>query len=302
MIKNTNLLRILLLILPVVAGAWGLRDLGGRPTPPPLGMTPPLTMLMPPPLLPPTMPPLPPDKADLHCFLLSMKFPIYDKQGNKLPMEYFNGFNRVFQYHDLAMFEIGYGFDSGRVGDGPPVVSGTRYKYFVFQRDSASGIEYELRYPDRALHLKVDSERRYIGGFTDTSKTAWTKLQGDFPLLSSKRDVAGGSLQETYRVLDPKHPDDADTLWLWYSDRYGMLPAMLLFVHDLDSLPQMRLVRVHLMVHFHDGAAMPGSPVLPDHGEIFWKVEETPFFNRDSAAIYFTKYQRYLDSCRGRTK
>lgn len=292
MINSTNLLRILLLILPVIAGAWGLRDVNGGGARLPTPLSAPLTRLS------PTPTPTPPDKADLHCYLLVMKFPIYDKNGKEGPNDFFNGTNKVFLYRDLAMFEIPYGYDSGVVNNGQPVVHETRYKYFVFHKDSSSGIEYELHYPDRALHLKVDSERRYIGGFTDTTKTGVFNTQGKFPLVSSQRDVSAGSLLEIYKIVDPKHPADGDSLWLWYSDRFGMLPANLFFVHDKDSLPQMRLVRVHLQVHFHDGAAMPGDPAIPDHGDIFWKIEETPFFNRDSAAIYFSKYQTYLDSSR----
>lgn len=273
MIKNTNLLRILLLTLPV--------------TPlPPLKLSAPLTVTP------------PPDKADLHSYLLSMKFPIYDKQGKEVPNDFFNNTNRVFQYHDLCMFEIPYGYDSGSVNNGPPVVHEDRYKYFVFHRDSSFGIEYELRYPDRALHLKVDSQRRFVGGFTDIQKNGMFNMQGKPPLLSSQRDEAGGSLLEIYRLLDPKYPADGDTVWLWYSNRFGMLPANLFYIHDKDSLPQMRLVKIHVKVHFHDVPASPGAQDGPDHGEIFWKIEETPYFNRDSAAIYFTRYQTYLDSSR----
>ena len=240
----------------------------------------------------------PSDTQDLRCFVFTVKFPMYDARGNSIPNDLFNNTHRVFIYHDLAMYELSYGFDSGRVNDGPPIVSETRYKYFVFHKDSASGIVYELRYRDRFIRGNVDSMSKQLGGLTDTGKTR-SIFNGQFPLLYSKWNDGGGTRLEAYKIPDLKHPEDRDTLWLLYSDRFGLLPRNLCHIRDGDddSLSPMKLAQVRVQVHFHDVPPAPGySYELPYHGEFLWKVEETPFFNRDSAAMYFAKYQTYLDS------
>ena len=61
----TTYTKLLCVLLCVAAGAWGVR----------------------------TKPPL--DKKDIHCYLLVMKFPIYDTMGNKLPNDFFEGTHRV---------------------------------------------------------------------------------------------------------------------------------------------------------------------------------------------------------------
>jgi hypothetical protein len=262
-----NSLRLLLLVLPVLAGAWGLRTPGVTRT----------------------------EKEDMRCFVMTMKYPVYDKSGAWMG-DLLNNPHRVFLYRDLTMYELPYGFASG-VDDGQtPTVYETRYQYFVFHRDSSSGLLYELRYPDRIPHRNVDSMVQPLSGLApaDTSRNIlWVAAHS--PRVYRQRDQAAGSLLEIYRMEDPKHPADRDSIWLWYSDRYAMLPAKLFLKQDKDSVAGMRLVQIHVQGHFHDVPANAGQ-VVPDHGEFIWKIEETTFFNRDSAMIYFGKYQAYCDS------
>lgn len=255
-----NSLRMLLLALPVLAGTWALRT------------------------------------PDIRCFVVTMKYPVYDKGGVWLG-DLLSDPHRVFLHRDLVLYELSYVVASG-VDDGrTPTVYETRYQYFVFHHDSTSGLLYELRYPDKILHRKVDSMLRPIGGLKpgDTTQKSLFWMAAHSPLVYRQLDQAAGNLIELHWMEDPKHPGEKDSIWLSYSNRYTMLPANLFSANDKDSVSGMQLVGVHVQNHFHDLPANTGQPV-PDHGDLIWKIEETPFFNRDSAMIYFNKYQAHCDS------
>ena len=262
MINKTKLLCM------VIAGAWAFRPHGGDPN-------------------------------TMRCFSMSFKYTVCDKPGQCMeagPMDYTN---RIFLYDDLVMYELPYGFATGTTGREPDT-SEIRYSYFVFRRDSSRGVEYDLHYPDSVRHRQVASVLHGMGGFKDDEKGGFFDRRSS-PFLYKQWDVANGNLMEVYLLGDSAHIAPSDTLWLFYSDRYGMLPGNLLAKHDKDSLPKMRLVRMRArFVIPPEQQRSAQNGFVPDHGEINWKMEETAFFNRDSAMMYFSKYERYCGSAGAR--
>jgi len=273
--------RILLLVVPVIVGGWGLRLTGdSRVRRSGDGQA----------------------RADdntIRCFSMSFTYSVCDKQGKCLEGGPMNQTNRIFLYNDLVMYELPYGFATGTMGREPDT-SETRYSYFIYRRDSSMGVEYDLHYPDSVRHRRADSVLRGISGFKDEDKSGFFDRTSS-PLLYKSRDAANGNLMEVYLLGDSGHIAPSDTLWLFYSDRYGMLPGSLLARHDRDSLPKMRLVRMRArFVIPPEQQRSIQNGFMPDHGEINWKIQETAFFNRDSAMMFFGKYEGYCGAGGGR--
>lgn len=308
---NTRLLRILLVALPVVAGAWGLRPAAVRPMRRFIDADGFATSLrhggsagdfgsiscgLPEAGLSAIIDTLAPDKKDLRCFSISFHLPYYDKQGRVVfdqgviaPGSY-----RVFLCKDLVMYEFPYVYVSGRDGMDPDTTE-TRYSYFVFHRDSIRGVEYDLHFPGKVKHPYVNSVRLLAPGFNpDGSLEYLNHVQR--PAISRVCDTVNGNLTEAFLIRDSANGGNNDTLWLSFSDRYGVLPANALMMHDRDGLPNMRMVRLYLRWSCAGLPAVNG--IVLDHAEVLWKVEETPFFNRDSAMIFLNKYLAHCDSSR----
>jgi hypothetical protein len=286
MIKNTNLLRILLLTLPVIAGAWGLRDIGGRPTLLPTStpllptLTTSTTLLTSTPLLTPT-----PDKRSIHCFIRSFHITTADDQGIPHTTPIFE--DRVYVCGDLWMMES----VTHSMEHRPPDTDRYEdyYAYLVFEKDSLTGIEYQSKWPDSTSKRAVDASTT-IRRANDTMVLGILGRQRH--LVTSVQDPHTGVLTEIYtRLWD--QPRDVDTCRLYYSKRLEGLPFFESLSSYLDSTHNARLFEVRVTI---DSGFSQQLKRMVGKGEMLWKLEENAFFNRDSIYGYFTRYVR---DCRG---
>jgi hypothetical protein len=80
----------------------------------------------------------------------------------------------------------------------------------------------------------------------------------------------------------------SDTCYLTYSSGFKGLPAGISLSHEMDSLRQMKLCEVRLVVgpHFEKKENRRLGRC-----EIVWKLEELTSFDRDSAQHYFSRYR-----------
>ncbi len=226
--------------------------------------------------------PNPPDKKAIRCFRWTMSVPTIDPQG-KVHGNFLFIDKKIFVCDGVLMVQrevhhAEYVHDSLIKEEEWPL-------YFVYQQDSATGFQYEVHFPDSVKRLYVDSTNRAEG----ISEPGPVALLGKTAhLVSGKKDSASGVLTEAYTGLGKGETSDEDTCYLYFSDRLKDIPACLTLDRSLDKLHQMRLVEVRCLIA---AGFSKEQNLMLDKFEVTWKLEEQPFFNRDTALTYFTRYQ-----------
>jgi len=217
------------------------------------------------------------------------RFPVYDQQGHVDTSVTYG--RRLYVENDLMMYVYSYGYATGIDGVGQ-TSSGTGYQYFIFGKDSLSGIQYDDQHPELTRLFGVDSLKRsmvpYLKQFDLFKK-------GPGRLVSTVSHAGSGQLRETYCDINwGKHPN-SDSCYVTYSDRLNFLPREMSLDYALDSLYQKRVCEFKLVVN----AGLDTKRNFKyDRSEWIWKLEEVSDFNRDSIQSWFSRYRLNVQAIR----
>lgn len=201
----------------------------------------------------------------IRCWQVSCRLPVYNQQEQADTSVTLS--RRLYMDGDLLMYEF-----SG-------------YQYFVFKKDSLSGIEYNDHHPELARAFGVDSLKHalipYLNQFGLFKK-------GIGRLVSTVSRASSGQLKETYYDINwGKHPN-SDSCYVTYSDRFDFLPREMSLAPALDSLYQKRLCELKMVI---TPSFDKQTNRMIGRGELICKLEEVSDFNRDTIQSYFSRYR-----------
>ena len=209
--------------------------------------------------------PLPGGRADtIRCWEVSCVLPVYNQQGQVDTSITLS--RRLYIDDDLMMY----------------VCAGAQY--FIFEKNSLSGIRYDDQHPELTRPFDVDSLKRsmvpYLKQF-DLFK------RGPGRLVATVSHAGSGGLTETYCDINwGKHPN-SDSCYVTYSDRFNFLPREMSLDEGLDSLYQKRLCEFKMIIRPHQDQQ---AHRIVGRSEWIWKLEEVSDFNRDNAKAWFSRY------------
>ena len=218
----------------------------------------------------------------IRCWEIGYRFPVYDQQGHVDTSVTYG--KRLYVKDDLMMYVYSYGYATGIDGVGQ-TSSGTGYQYFIFGKDSLSGIQYDDQHPELTRPFGVDSLKRsmvpYLKQFDLFKK-------GVGRLVSTVSHAASGQLIETYYDINWSEHPNRDSCYVTYSDRFNFLPREMSLDYVLDSLYQKRVCEFKLVVN---AGFDTKRNFKYDRSEWIWKLEERSDFNRDTIQSYFSRYR-----------
>jgi hypothetical protein len=218
----------------------------------------------------------------IRCWEVSCVLPLYDSGGRVFTSD--TSARRLYVNSDLMMYVFSYGYATGIDGAGQ-TSSGTGHQYFIYQKDSLSGMRYDDHRPELNGHFVVESLKRSMVPYL---KQFGLFKKGIGRLASTISHAASGQLVETYYDINwDKHPN-SDSCYVTYSDRLNFLPREMSLDQTLDSLYQRKLCKFKMVLH--------PAPDLHNHrkfdrSEWIWALEEVHDFNRDNAKVWFSRYR-----------
>ena len=219
---------------------------------------------------------------------VGFQLPVYDSVGRVAAS--MTVAKRLYMEDGLMMYVYSYGYATGIDGVGQ-TSSGTGYQYFIFGKDSLSGIEYDDQHPELTRPFGVDSLKRSM---VPALKQFDLFKRGVGRLVSTVSHAGSGQLEETYCDINwGKHPNP-DSCFVTYSDRFNFLPREMSLDQTLDSLYQKRLCKFKLVIH----PAPDRTHSKFDRSEWIFKLEEVSDFKRDTIRSYFARYR--LDAAAAR--
>lgn len=206
----------------------------------------------------------------IRCWEVSCLLPVYNQQGRvdtsvRIAM-------RLYIDGDLMMYAYSYGYATG--------------EYFIFGKDSSSGMRYDDRHPELTWPFGVDSLKRKMVPFL---KQYDLFKKGPGRLVSTVSHAESGQLMETYCDINwGKHPN-SDSCYVTYSDGFNFLPREMSLDETMDSLYQKKLCQFKMVIH-----PVPDqrNHRTFDRSEWIWKLEEVHNFNRDTIESYFSRYRQ----------
>jgi hypothetical protein len=217
----------------------------------------------------------------IRCWEVGYRFPVYDEQGRVDTSITVS--KHLYVESDLMMYAYSYGYATGV--DGQQLTSGTGCKYFIYEKDSLSGIQYDDQHPEFTRSFGVDSLKRLMVPYL---KQFDLFKKGVGRLVSAVSHAGSGQLEETYCDINwTKHPNH-DSCYVSYSDRLNFLPREMSLDVTLDSLYQKKLCRFKMVIH---PAPDQQAHRTYDRSEWIWKLEEVSDFNRDTIQAYFSRYR-----------
>ena len=223
------------------------------------------------------------DHADtIRCWEVSCLLPVYGADGRVDTTVKLS--RRLYVDGDLMMYASSYGYATGIDGVGQ-TSSGTGHQYFIYRKDSVSGMRYDDYQPELNGHFDVDSLRR---GMTPYLKQFDLFKKGVGRLVSTVSHAESGLLEETYCDINWDTHPNSDTCYLTYSARLNFLPREMSLDATLDSLYQKKLYQCKMIVH---PAPDQQNHRTFDRSEWIWKLEEMRDFNRDTIQSYFSRYR-----------
>ncbi len=191
---------------------------------------------------------------------------------------------RLYADGDLEMYVRSYEYATGIDGVGQ-TSAGTGYQYFIYSKDSLSGMRYDDYRPELNGHFDVDSLKRSIVPYL--TQFDFFK-RGVGRLVSTVSHAGSGQLDETYCDINwGKHPNH-DSCYVSYSDRLNFLPREMSLDIALDSLYKKKLCQCKMVIH---PAPDQQAHRTYDRSEWIWKLEEVSDFNRDTIQSYFSRYR-----------
>jgi len=201
----------------------------------------------------------------IRCWEVSCLLPVYNQHYHVERSD--TSAMRLYVGDDLMMYEF------------------TGHEYYIFEKDSLSGIRYDDRFPDQPASFPVDSLRRMITPYL-THFGLFNKGIGR--LVSTVSQSESGLLKETYTDVNlEKHPN-ADSCFVVYTDRLNFLPREMSLSYTMDSLYQKRLCNLKLVVR---PRLVPNSNQVADRSEWVWALQEIRNFDRNNAQSYFSRYR-----------
>jgi hypothetical protein len=232
-----------------------------------------------------------PDKNTIRCFRIEIQSPWYDSKGkldSSMTMSYWYytcGEWRVYENVDYSPGDYHPG------SDGFPFRK--KHRYFVFQKDSIYGYQYEAGNADHAKRLRIDS-----------IKKAWPGGQGGKggrQLPSLEEAIANGLLRHAYTQKKDgsgrwteAYTDSStrkDTFFLYFSPHFKALPPdlHLSLSTGLDSLRHAKLVKMIVQrgPHFEKRENATIGPTA-----MTIELSEPEVFDRDIVFSYFVRYWR----------
>jgi hypothetical protein len=199
----------------------------------------------------------------IRCWQVSCRLPHYNEQGQ---LDSFITMSRRLYVDGQLMM---YVYDGNQ--------------YYLFHKDSLSGIYWDIGHPDLTKSFRVDSLRQMATPYL----THFGLFKKGFGwLVSTTIDARTGSLKETYCDVNfHKHPN-ADSCYVTYTDRFNSLPPDMSLSYSLDSLYGKRLCEVRLVMM--PAPAQSGSRMVR-RAEWSWKLEEIRDFDRSAIQSYFSR-------------
>ena len=217
----------------------------------------------------------------IRCWEIGYRFPVYNQQG-RVDTSIANA-RRMYMDGNLIMYTFLYGYATGV--DGQQLTSGTGYLYFIYGKDSLSGIRYDDQHPELTRPFDVDSLKRSMVPYL---KQFELFKKGVGRLVSAVSHAGGGQLEETYCDLNwNKHPNQ-DSCYVTYSDRFNLLPREMSLDKKMDSLYQKRLCQFKMVIH---AGTDPQTHQKFDRSEWIFTLKEMRDFDRDNAKAWFSRYR-----------
>ena len=185
----------------------------------------------------------------------------------------------VFYYKDLIMYKFFYQFDS--IVNGKQMLQTKRYKYFVFQKDSLFGYNYDP-YSNQAKQknrLAIDSIKKNT--FENYSYDSSFYKKTDSIYLGKEKN-----LLKIYNYRSSqKYPEDF-TFYFFYSRKLNYIKES--FSKQMDNIKNMKLYKIRIVAH---GAYYEEYKMSLPQREYLLEMKEVPLQNKNEILSYFHKYK-----------